>query len=471
MVASDFSRAFVLSVILSATPMMGQALAQTNIGSAATVENSVSGILSGRTRAVSAGDQVFSNENIRTANASAAQLRFLDQSSLAIGPLAAVVLDRFVYNPDQTAREAALRVTTGAARWIGGTSQPQAYRIRTPQAIIGVRGTTFDLLVEARRTVVTLREGVIVVCVANAPRRCRTLSTPGQTVVVTSSDVQETVPGGPSQTQFAADCLRPVDRSACTIVAQVPEITPPAPTPVRRIATSPARRIVTAAAHPAITWTGFYAGMHFGGAGNNSSVDIGGSQAVLDSIALGNVPSALSSSRAAFIGGGHFGQLWQANGWVFGWEGDLSALSGTARETVERSPIGILVTTSAAQTIEAFSTLRLRTGAAIGDTLVYGTVGLATGRVKTEGLIAGACAVCTIYVGQQSTWQVGYAAGGGFERAFSAGQSIRFEYLYFDLGDQELLLRETTGLGPGEFATMRFHASGSIVRAAYSLRF
>ena len=155
---------------------------------------------------------MFSNETIRTANASAAQLRFLDQSNLAIGPSASVVLNRFVYNPDQTAREAAVQVTTGAARWVSGSSPPRAYRIRTPHAVIGVRGTEFDLLVEPRRTIVTLREGVIIVCTIGTPQSCATLDTPGQSVIVTRSSIQGPTLDGPSPTRFA-EILPEPDRS------------------------------------------------------------------------------------------------------------------------------------------------------------------------------------------------------------------------------------------------------------------
>ena len=45
------------------------AFAQSGIGSATTIERDVSGTVSGRTRALATGDGVFSNENIRTANA------------------------------------------------------------------------------------------------------------------------------------------------------------------------------------------------------------------------------------------------------------------------------------------------------------------------------------------------------------------------------------------------------------------
>jgi len=66
----------------------GQALAQRNIGAAISIEREVSGALAGRTRSLNTGDGVLSNENIRTANASAAQLQFLDQTKLSVAMIA-----------------------------------------------------------------------------------------------------------------------------------------------------------------------------------------------------------------------------------------------------------------------------------------------------------------------------------------------------------------------------------------------
>jgi len=194
----------------------GQALAQRNIGAAISIEREVTGALAGRTHSLNTGSGVSSNENIRTANESAAQLRFLDQTKLSIGPSASVVLDRFVYNPDRTARDEVVEVTAGAARWVSGVSRAGAEHLRTPHATMGVRGTMFDLLVEARRTIVILREGVIVVCPIRAPQRCVTLNTPGQTVIVTVTTVEGPSLTGPSETRFADLCLRPIDRAACS---------------------------------------------------------------------------------------------------------------------------------------------------------------------------------------------------------------------------------------------------------------
>ena len=424
----------------------GPALAQRNIGSAITIEREVSAALAGRTRTLGVGSGIFSNESVRTANASAAQLQFLDQARLTIGPSASVVLDRFVFNPDRTAREATVEVTTGAVRWVGGASRPGTQQVRTPHAVIGVRGTVFDVLVEARRTIATLREGVILVCPIRAQSRCVTLDTPGQFVIVTPTTIEGPFPGGgPSPTRFADLCLSPIDRASCVFTT-------------------------TALLRPD-PWNGFYAGVHGGYASNRASVVTGGSASVLASIGVGNVPASLEPRGDGFIGGVLAGYSWQFGPAVVGLEADISGLRADARQDIVLSPFGVIVTTSAEQNVDVLGTLRARAGLAFDNFLVFGTGGLAVGHIELQGSIIPIPAANPTYIGSRSLVKAGYVFGGGIEYAIPRQFSIRVEYLHYDLGTQDLFMAETTGLLPGDFATMQFHTRGDIVRAALTVPF
>src|SRR5215831_17290625 len=101
------------------------------------------GILGGTTRAMAAGSELFSNETVRTGEASQAQLLFLDQTSLSVGARSEVRLDRFVYNPDRKAGNVVIEASRGAFRFVSGSQNPSNYTIKTPLATIGVRGTIF----------------------------------------------------------------------------------------------------------------------------------------------------------------------------------------------------------------------------------------------------------------------------------------------------------------------------------------
>lgn len=186
------------------------AQAQQNIGSTALARNDVKREGAG---AITAGDAVFLNEIVRTGEDSAARLLFLDQTSLAVGPVARVVLDRFVYDPSPNAQAMSVNLAKGAFRFTTGVLDKKAYSIGTPTASIGVRGTVLDLDVTPGRSRVTLIEGRALVCprgkgdafeqiardcartgapatkIGGQSRRCEclTLQNPGQTVTVTAT--------------------------------------------------------------------------------------------------------------------------------------------------------------------------------------------------------------------------------------------------------------------------------------------
>jgi hypothetical protein len=210
------------------------ASAQQNIGSAVATRNDVNRELAGNSSRLAEGDAVFRDEAVRTGSESTAKLVFLDSTSLAVGPISRVVLDRFVYDP--SSQTMAVKLTLGVFRFTTGELDKKAYSITTPTAAIGVRGTVLDIGVVAARTRVTLVEGRALVCPrrkgeafeqeardcaldgaspANARRcECVVLDQPGQTASVVAAK------GGPSATptgaavQFASLCAQ--DPQLCT---------------------------------------------------------------------------------------------------------------------------------------------------------------------------------------------------------------------------------------------------------------
>jgi hypothetical protein len=192
--------------------------AREKIGGATKVERDVTGALLGEERKVAQGDDVFLDETVRTATLSTAKLRFVDETDLSLGPQASVKLDRYVFNSDKTAKEMAVTMTKGAMRWVSGLSPSSAYKIRTPQATIGVRGTIFDLVADGRRTTVVLQEGAVEVCTTGARRVCRMLTRKGDVITVVGNAIEGPRPGGPGPADFASRCLAAASRT-CTVAA------------------------------------------------------------------------------------------------------------------------------------------------------------------------------------------------------------------------------------------------------------
>lgn len=139
----------VSSFVLASLFAVPGAVAQgaNKIGVASAVQNRVEGVIGGGTRALSTGSSVFAREVVRTGQDSTAQLLFLDETSLSIGPQSEVTLDRFVYDPNRGAGSVVVNVARGALRFASGSQQSSSYQIRTPVATIGVRGTLFDVYV------------------------------------------------------------------------------------------------------------------------------------------------------------------------------------------------------------------------------------------------------------------------------------------------------------------------------------
>jgi hypothetical protein len=146
------------------------ARADTFIGSAAQVVNSVTGTLATtrQTQVLRAGIDVFQNETINTAYASASRVIFEDRTQLSVGPVSEVVLDRFVFDPNPAASQVAVSVARGVARFSTGVLPKPDYQVRTPSCGIGVRGTVFTTIVSATRdTWVAVEEGQTAVTAQN----------------------------------------------------------------------------------------------------------------------------------------------------------------------------------------------------------------------------------------------------------------------------------------------------------------
>jgi hypothetical protein len=135
-----------------------------SIGVTRQAEQTVSGTLNGQKRTIVTATEVFENERL-TANAQGnAQIELKDGTKIVVGPNANVVLDDFVYKADNTIGSLTVRATKGAFRFISGRSGHAAYKVVTPYATIGVRGTAFDVTVQKGGTYVALLQGAVNVC-------------------------------------------------------------------------------------------------------------------------------------------------------------------------------------------------------------------------------------------------------------------------------------------------------------------
>lgn len=121
---------------------------QITIGNTRVVVKTVLGNWEGELRTLDLEDDVYHNELIETEADSATKLVFLDETTLTLGPDSTVVLDRFVFDPDPSNASFVMTATKGIFRFASGKLPKNAYRLHTPAATIGVRGTVLDVAID-----------------------------------------------------------------------------------------------------------------------------------------------------------------------------------------------------------------------------------------------------------------------------------------------------------------------------------
>jgi outer membrane immunogenic protein len=249
------------------------------------------------------------------------------------------------------------------------------------------------------------------------------------------------------------------------------------------------------------SWTGLYLGPQGGGAWGGSVSYTGNDllSALLASGAVGfpgsqPLVSPYSLNRSGPVGGLEAGYNWQAgSNLVLGVEADISltAVSGTTTGTSNFviGPISRVQSTTSYQDTEWYGTFRGRLGwLASPNLLVFGTGGLAYGRTSATGTEAfngfalgigggftfncptngGPC-----FAGAGAAERTGWTAGGGTELRLDAHWSAKVEYLFVNLGTQQLTVSAvapTPGTTPSSF-TAAFRDQMNVVRFGLNYRF
>ncbi len=119
--------------------------------------------VNGEKRQLIPSRDVYSNETVITGVLQETTLRFLDDTKLQVGDSATIKLDSFIYDPSKKTGTAVLTLVKGGMRFISGKMKnKRGYRIVTPSAIIGVRGTDFKALIPAAGgLIVSVLEGSV----------------------------------------------------------------------------------------------------------------------------------------------------------------------------------------------------------------------------------------------------------------------------------------------------------------------
>uniref|UniRef100_UPI0025BC6AD0 outer membrane beta-barrel protein n=1 Tax=Bradyrhizobium sp. TaxID=376 RepID=UPI0025BC6AD0 len=179
-------------------------------------------------------------------------------------------------------------------------------------------------------------------------------------------------------------------------------------------------------------WTGFYIGTNLGysfGRGTTNGNVTGTSTTAGVVTTLPTLPLSGRADVNGFIGGGQLGYNWQQGAWVFGLEGDIqfSNERGSGDVCTGACPAGFVFTRD--YKLDWFGTGRGRVGFLPAERiLLYATGGLA------YGSFTGSSSTLPLDIGTWSHVNAGWTVGAGVESALGSNWSVKFEYLYMDLG-------------------------------------
>lgn len=178
-------RAFINNAILLLFLIVSSARAETDhvarvamsVGDAAKVD------ASGRLEPLKSDSVILPGDRIITGKDSMAILVFVDQGRVSLRGDSEIVVHRYRIDPSGADTQLELELVRGSMRQISGEAarlQPERYRLNTPVAAIGVRGTDFLAKTSSTTMETYVHEGMIVVLPSDpvcAQRRdCRPLA-------------------------------------------------------------------------------------------------------------------------------------------------------------------------------------------------------------------------------------------------------------------------------------------------------
>jgi len=232
--------------------------------------------------------------------------------------------------------------------------------------------------------------------------------------------------------------------------------------------------VPAAAQAQTVDWTGLYAGVN-AGQGRDAKFDL---DAVLEispgttffptPLAGGNFPTQRSFGGDGFVGGVQGGYSLQSGWFVFGGEVDLQTSDIGSSISIPNAPGGAANNpdgfTDLSFGVDHFGTARVRGGAALDRFLVYGTTGLAYGKVNFDrNYRVGAAEIQD----RATSNRTGWTYGAGAEYALTDRISLRGEYSRVDLGSGSF----DTAYSDGTIGRASIDTEFDVVRAGMNLRF
>lgn len=130
------------------------------VGVAAAVKGEVRDTPEGAAaRSVKSGDKVFMGDLIETGKDGQLQVLLLDQTVFTMGPLSAIKMDEFVYDPKTDDGKVKASMVKGIFRVVSGKvahKKPENMEVGLPAGTIGFRGTNVAGIIDGAKSMIVL---------------------------------------------------------------------------------------------------------------------------------------------------------------------------------------------------------------------------------------------------------------------------------------------------------------------------
>jgi hypothetical protein len=168
---------FRILCIAVALLLVSAAVAEAASGTALGVDPAARLKSTSATQTLVVGTDISIGDTVITDSRGAVQIRFFDGTELVVGPRSALIIQDYLLRDDNSAGKMVLDALGGTFRFVTGNGPKDRYQIRTPGAVLAVRGTAFDfhvdLSVDPPRISVLAYQGVVFVC--GADKTCASL--------------------------------------------------------------------------------------------------------------------------------------------------------------------------------------------------------------------------------------------------------------------------------------------------------
>lgn len=223
---------------------------------------------------------------------------------------------------------------------------------------------------------------------------------------------------------------------------------------------------------PLYNWSGAYLGGNVGGAWGSQRTKAAAADWLFNPEFVPFIAANGSSEKTSsgFTGGAQAGWNWQRGRFVWGFEGDIRALSlaSTSDTGFLDDPLAPASSRFVQATkIDWLSTVRGRAGIVLGDILLHATGGAALGGVRSTynynvrpyGYDSR---------GSAATVKTGWTVGLGIEVPLNTHWAVGVEYLHFDLGALNYQTRDKSSF---YHETVTTSVQGGLVTANVNYRF